>query len=251
MSSVSIGIAAFLAIFAGVLFGLVAARLLPSHHLSIETRNVVTISMAVVGTLSALVISLLISTASTSFSARTNAISNLAVDMVRLNRSLVHYGPGAEGIRESIRDYAQAKMSELSSGVDRDEIGLRTLEMLEKVSDRILELRPADDRQRHIQAQSLQLLDSISEARWLLIERDKSAVPGPFLVLLIFWLSILFASFGLFSPRNATAVTALFLCSVAVAGGIFMILELAAPSEGVIRPSLVPLRAAIGELGGS
>jgi ABC-type amino acid transport system permease subunit len=248
MTSITTGIAAFLAIFGGALLGLTGARLLPDHHLGSETRTAVSVSMAVVGTLSALVIGLLISTASTSFSARTHAIGNLAVDMVRLNRSLVRYGPEADAIRDSLRTYAQAKIGELGTGVGRDEMGMQTLAMLETISDRVVDLHPADDRQRHIQEQSLQLISSISDARWLLIENDKSAVPVPFLVLLIFWLAILFASFGLFAPRNATALAALFLCSVAVAGGIFMILELAAPTEGVIRPSLDPIRAAIGEL---
>ena len=250
MTSITVGIAAFVAIFGGVLFGIAAARLLPEPHLNTETRNAVTISMAVVGTLSALVIGLLISTASTSFSARTNAISNLAVDIVRLDRSLARYGPDADGIRHALHAYAKAKVDELAAGVGGDEMGMRTLAMLETISDQILDLRPADDRMRHIQEQSLEFLNNIATARWLLIENDKSAVPGPFLVLLIFWLSILFASFGLFAPRNATALAALLLCSLAVAGGIFMILELAAPTEGVIRPSLESIRAAIDQLGG-
>ncbi|MCX5580292.1 hypothetical protein [Kaistia terrae] len=249
MNSIAVSLVAFVAIFGGVLCGLTASRLLPEHHLGAETRNAVGVSMAVVGTMSALVIGLLISTASTSFSARTNAIGNLSVDIVRLNRSLVRYGPDASGIRDTIRTYAQAKVGELSAGVDRHEMGMQTLEMLERVSDQIFDLRPTTDRERQIQAQAVQLVNEIQDARWLLIERDTSAVPGPFLVLLIFWLSILFASFGLFAPRNVTAILALFLCSVAVAGGIFMILELALPSEGVVTPSLEPMRAAIAELG--
>lgn len=248
MTSIVVGIAAFVAIFGGVLVGLLASRLLPSHHLSLETRNAVSISMAVVGTLSALVIGLLISTASTSFSARTNAISNLSVDIVRLNRSLVRYGSEADPIRESVRTYAEAKTRELERGVDRAEMGMHTLEMLEQISDKVIDLHPADDRQRHIQTQLLQLVGDIQDARWLLVEHDKSAVPAPFLVLLIFWLSILYASFGLFAPRNMTAVLALFLCSLAVSGGIFMILELAAPSEGVVTPSLTPMQAAIRQI---
>lgn len=249
MSSIFAGLSALAAIFGGVLIGILAQRLLPKGHLSKETRDAVTISMAVVGTLSALVVGLLISTASTSFSARTNAISELAVDIIRLNRSLERYGPDSQPIRNTIRDYAQAKEGELASGVERGDMGLRTLAILETVSDQIFALQPADDRERHIQTQAVELINSISEARWLLVEKDKSAVPIPFLILLIFWLAILFASFGLFAPPNATAVAALFLCSVAVSGGIFMILELAAPSEGVIQPSLAPIRAAITELG--
>jgi len=55
------------------------------------------------GTLAALVISLMISTANTAFSARTNAITTLAIDIVKLNRVLVRYGPDAASIRDELR----------------------------------------------------------------------------------------------------------------------------------------------------
>ena len=35
----------------------------------------------------------------------------------------------------------------------------------------------------------------------------------PFLVILVFWLTVIFASFGLFSPRNAMVITVLFVYS--------------------------------------
>ncbi|WP_018182098.1 DUF4239 domain-containing protein [Kaistia granuli] len=248
MSSVWIGLATFVAIFGGVLLGMLAAHLLPEQHLGTETRNAVTVSMAVVGTLSALVIGLLISTANTTFLARTNAIGDLAVDVLRLDRSLVRYGPEAVPIRATIRDYAEAKVAELSTGALQDKLGLVTLQQLEAVGDQITNLHPADDRERTVQAQALRFVEAIANARWQLMEKDSSAVPVPFLILLIFWLAILFASFGLFAPPNATALATLFLCSLAVAGGIFMILELAAPGQGLIQPPLTPLLTAIAQL---
>ena len=50
-----IGLIAFVAIFGGALVGIFAARALPEHHLSDETRTAVSVSAAIVGTLSALV----------------------------------------------------------------------------------------------------------------------------------------------------------------------------------------------------
>ena len=40
------------------------------------------------------------------------------------------------------------------------------------------------------------------QARWLQIEQAQSALPMPFLVVLLFWLTMLFLSFGLFSRRE-------------------------------------------------
>jgi hypothetical protein len=248
MNSVAIGVSAFLAIFSGALIGLFGARWLPSTHLSSETRTAVSVSMAVVGTLSALVIGLLISTANTSFMARSSAIGDLAVDVLRLNRSLIRYGPEAEPIRATLKAYADAKVTELATWRPSDGLSLETLEVLDTVADQILNLHPADERQQRILAQAIRFVEAISDARWTLVEKDSSAVPGAFLVLLIFWLAILFASFGLFAPANATTLVALLLCSVAISGGVFMILELATPTEGLVQPSLAPLRAAIIEL---
>src|SRR4051812_49496114 len=67
MINIVIGLISFVAIFGGVVFGMVAARRLPGHHLSSETQSAVTVSVAVIGTLSALVLGLMISAANSSF----------------------------------------------------------------------------------------------------------------------------------------------------------------------------------------
>src|SRR5262249_14123661 len=53
-----------------------------------------------------------------------------------------------------------------------------------------------------------------------------SAVPAPFLVVLIFWLTIIFASFGLFAPLNVTVLATFLVCALSVSSAIFLILEL-------------------------
>lgn len=71
----------------------------------------------------------------------------------------------------------------------------------------------------------------------------------PFLVLLIFWVTIIFLSFGLFAPPNATVIATLFLCALSVSGAIFMIMELDRPFGGIIQISSAPLRGAIARIG--
>ena len=71
----------------------------------------------------------------------------------------------------------------------------------------------------------------------------------PFLVLLVFWVTIIFLSFGLFAPPNATVIVTLFLCALSVSGAIFMILELDRPFGGLIHISSVPMRNALAQLG--
>ena len=69
------------------------------------------------------------------------------------------------------------------------------------------------------------------------------------LVVLIFWLAIIFVSFGLFAPPNSTVLAVLFVCVLSVSGAIFLILELDRPFEGLIRIPSAPLRDALLHLG--
>jgi CDP-diglyceride synthetase len=70
MSSLGIGAVVLVILFASSVVAMMVGRLMPEHHLSNETRTTVSVTMAIVGTMSALVVSLLISNASSSYSAR-------------------------------------------------------------------------------------------------------------------------------------------------------------------------------------
>ncbi len=54
--------------------------------------------------------------------------------------------------------------------------------------------------------------------------------------------AVIFVSFGLFAPPNATVVTILFVCALSVSAAIFLILELDQPFRGFIQVSSAPLR---------
>jgi hypothetical protein len=51
------------------------------------------------------------------------------------------------------------------------------------------------------------------QSRWLLMEQEHSSLPIPFLVILIFWLTILNITCGLLAPRNLTVIAVLFVCA--------------------------------------
>jgi hypothetical protein len=86
------------------------------------------------------------------------------------------------------------------------------------------------------------------ETRWLVLGALEGSVPVLFVIVVVFWLTILFASFGLFAPRNATVITVLFLCAVSVAASMFLLLEMDRPFDGVIKVSSAPIRYALSEL---
>jgi hypothetical protein len=65
----------------------------------------------------------------------------------------------------------------------------------------------------------------------------------------VFWLTIIFASFSLFSRLNATLIAALFVFALSTSAAIFLVLELSQPFAGVMQISSAPLRNALAPLG--
>ena len=76
-----------------------------------------------------------------------------------------------------------------------------------------------------------------------------STIPPVFLSLLIFWLAIIFGSFGLFAPRNAIVFGTFFVCSLSMAAALALIVELDESFSGTIQISTDPLQHAITLLG--
>jgi hypothetical protein len=71
--------------------------------LSAESKDVVKLGIALIATMAALVLSLLLHSAKSSFDARNRELVQTAADIVLLDRLLAHYGPEAKPARESLR----------------------------------------------------------------------------------------------------------------------------------------------------
>jgi hypothetical protein len=89
----------------------------------------------------------------------------------------------------------------------------------------------------------------LGHKRSLLSEETAGSIPMPFLVVLVFWLALIFVSFGLFAPTNSTVIGVLLACALSVAGAIFLVLELDRPFQGLMQISSAPLRNALEHLG--
>lgn len=251
MNSLVVAVIVFACIFGGGIAGLLLKRRLPDQHLSTETRDVVRLAAGLIGTLAALVLGLLIASANSSFNARDQEIKQAGVDLILLDRTLRYYGPETTEIRAMLRQ-SVARAIELhwpkegghvSSKEDR-EGGL----LLERAIELIRNLKPGDDAHRSQQNRALQIGGDLARTHWLLIEQSGSSIPTVFLVFLVFWVTMIFASFGLFAPCNTTVIVALFVCSVSLAGSIFLILEMDTPLHGLVKISGAPIHNALSLL---
>jgi len=97
-------------------------------------------------------------------------------------------------------------------------------------------------------SRAIQETDSITQSRLLMFGDLGGSIKWPFLTVLIFWICMLFLSFGLFVRFNPTVTVALFVGAISVAGAIFLILELNDPYRGLMRISDEPLRNAMTQI---
>ena len=238
--------------FGGALLGMCLRRILPDSHMSSDSKDVVKMGTGLLATLSALVLGLLVASAKSSFDAQRTGFQQLSTNLILLDRQLQFYGPETKVIREHLRQAVLLLLesrwpanSSRGGGLDGPEITERGGALFAAIRD----LAPKTDAQRSIQSLALQISSDLARTRWQLNQGDESSIPTPFLVVLVFWLTVLFITFGLFSPGNATVISVHFICALSVAGALFLIVELDRPFNGLIQISSKPLRDALGQLG--
>jgi hypothetical protein len=247
-----VGVVAFVCAFGGTLIGMSIRRILPQHHLSDDSKDTVRIGMGLIATLCALVLGLLISSAKNSFDDVGSAIAQSSAKLILLDRSMAHYGPETQPIRQTLHSLAIAKLEMIWPEHKTGEDGVNDFEKsptVEIVADKLRELTPQNDSQWTFRSESLQLCKEIIQIRWLVIEETQISLPKTFLVVLLFWLAILFGSIGLFAPPNKTVLAVLIVCAVSVGGAIFLIEELNKPLTGLMKISSAPLINALENMG--
>jgi hypothetical protein len=252
MSSTSIALISAGCIFGGVLLGMFLRSRLPDHHLSNDSKDTVKLGAGLLATLSALVLGLLISSAKTSFDTVGSEVTQGAAKIVLLDRTLASYGSATGDAREVLRRAVTSGIAAIWPEDNAAGKGVTAIEWaggLEQVQAGLHALTPATDAQRQLLAQALQISNDLAQSRWLVIEQMQTALPMPFLVMLLFWLTMLHMSFGLFAPRNTTVVLVLLVCALSVSGAIFLILEMSHPLTGCIKVSSAPMLKALEHLG--
>ena len=250
MSPITISVIALACVFGGALLGIFLHTSLPQHHLAADSKDIVKLGMGLVGTMSALVLGLLVASAKGSYDAQSTELTHMSANIAVLDRVLAHYGPESKEARDLLRGAVARILDQMWSkdgtGASSEAPSFAGGEIL---YDKIQRLSPKSDMQHSLQTQALSIGMDIGKTRWLMFEQATTSVSMPLLVVLVLWLTVIFISFGLFAPFNATVVASLFVAALSVSGAIFLILEMYGPYSGLIQISSAPLRAALAQLG--
>jgi len=186
--------------------------------------------------LSTLLLGLLIASATSSFNAVANDLAGSAAKIAVADQMLKDYGPEAASARQKLcDDYAQ-RLKELSAKSPTDATPLGP------VASAVRNLSPATRDQTAIQASVDSLIHDVRLERRDIFEQSNTHTPKLLVIVVVFWLSTVFAAFALQSPRSAIAAITLLLGAVTVAAAIFVIAELDTPLHGLVTVSIEPLQ---------
>lgn len=252
MSPVVDAIVVLATVFGSGLLGLFLRSVLPDRHLQEDSLGMVRLCTGVIATLAALVLGLLVASAKANYDRISDEVTQAAAATVLLDRTLAQFGPQTKEARGLLRTAVASAVDTVFSNHGRGVADLDDPKRLlagEKLQAEIRQLAPENDVQRTLQAHAMELSNEVAKMRLLTVTQAEGSIPTGFLVVLVLWLAIMFAGFGLVTSKNPTVIVTLFLCALSLAGAVFMIEELNQPLQGLMRISGAPVRYALAHLG--
>jgi hypothetical protein len=260
MSEIGVACLLFALLPASSALGLFMQGRLAERHRGRETVDAIRLVISILVTLTALVLGLLTSSAKTAFDQFSGHLRGYAIDIIELDQRLREYGEAVEPTRMLLRTYVAAAIADTWPGeprpageypmhiksfhlgsIEGEELGA----LLAKIDDAIRTLEPADKFHQQLADLLKARIAHTLEQRWRLLETVDPTISWPMLAIMTSWLIIVFAVFGLSSPRNRVVYVTMLLCAFSVSSAVFMILELDTPLSGWIVVSSQPLRDAL------
>lgn len=238
-------------IFAAAMAGLLLHARLPHEHRSKDTQDVIRLGTGMLSVLASLVLGLLIATAKSSYDTTEQSVRGYATELVLLDETFRDYGPDAKIPRDQLRAYTAQTFADFWPTNGQAPAVLNSQAagaMLEHIREAIRALKPVDEGQRWLQDQALQISTVLLRQRWLMIEQTATSIQPVVLVVLVLWISFIFATFAVNAPRNATVVVAFLICALAFGGSIYLILEMDSPLAGLMKLSDWPMRNALAHM---
>lgn len=253
MTALQQSILIFSCIFSGIALGIGLRRWLPDHHLTSDAKEIARLGGGLIGTIAALVLGLLIAGAKSGYDVKSSQVNQLIASAILLDDLLAQYGPEAHAARQHFREAIESMAERIWDEGDPTHKGARPFEVsrpFESFQKELTKLAPANDAQRSLKERATQTLAELAKVRFLLFAESETdlSIPVPFLIILVFWLTIIFLSFSLFVDPNPLIIAGLLIFALSASGALFLVIELADPFTGMMQVSDEPLRQALSPL---
>jgi len=251
MGALAISLSVAALAFAAAVAGMHSHRVLPPEHLSKESRDAVMLGTGMLSVLASLVLGLLIATAKNSYDLKDTNMRSFAADIIVLDDILRDVGDETLPARRALRDYTNQLLHDVWPGTSASPYLIENktaLEFMERLRAEIHALKPTNPDQRSLVDEARAKSTSLLRERWLLIEQSGPSVRATVIGILVCWIVVIFASYGMNAPRNRTVYAAFLISSLAMGSAFFLILELDRPFEGLLRISSRPVANAAAHI---
>ncbi len=251
MSSQLVFLVTFVSIAIGGALGMLVRIRLPDANLIAESKEVVRLGASLMGTVAALVLGLMIASAKNSYDTQVANVRQLTANIILLDELLEQYGPETDEARAMIRRAAAITMQRVWRE-STDTNSKRTFSAsgaAEEFFQNVESLSPNNDLQRSIKLRILEVSTDLARTRLLLYVHFDNPIPVPLLVIVILWLTVIFASYTLFADANAVVALASLVYALAVSSALFLIVDMSQPFSGLMKISNEPLTQVLPRLG--
>ncbi|HUO54270.1 MAG TPA: hypothetical protein VMU18_06000 [Rhodoblastus sp.] len=255
-------LAVFAILCASAAFGFYVHPRLPERHRSANSIALVQLVVMLLVNFTAIVLGLLTTSVKAGFDSAYAARSDDAAQIVQLDRCLRDYGPETGLIQAQLRSYVAAVIASTwpdeprptgvtyldPSQLPRYGEAPRLSDILNDVGLEIRSLQPTSLTQKNVIAACDEQFRDALKARWKVIASERGAISPPFFWVLVFWLAVLFGSFGLTAPPNTTVSAVIALGALSISVAVFVILDLDRPYGGLFGIPSTAMREALADM---
>jgi hypothetical protein len=227
----------FVAIVAGMVLGMILRRQIPVVYLREDSKEVILRGAGFLTTLAAVLISLMIASAKTSYDTQDSHFRTLAAYLVETDQLLVQYGPEATEVRILMRQSVPAAVDRIWREKQQatQNSAFTAASLAEQLNGAIEALTPTSDAQRAIKQRLEAAGAEIARTRLLMYADGDKPILTPFLLILIFWLAVIFASYSLFVEPGRLMIAALLVSAMSVSSALFLVADLSQPFVGLMQ----------------
>jgi len=237
VTSTWIFLVSFFAILAGCAIGMTLRLRLPKAYLSAENREMIRLCSSLLATLVAVLISLTIASAKSSYETQDAHFRQLAAYLVEADQLLAQYGPEATGMRQLMREAVPAAVDRIwrEKATASQDTAFTARSLAEQLYTAVEALLPKNDIQRGLKARVEQAVTDLARTRLSMFADGDTPVLTPFMLILIFWLVVVFGSFGLFVEPGPVVFAALLVFALSISTALFLVADLSRPFIGLMQ----------------
>ncbi len=266
MNALTLAIIAFVAMAAAAWGGALLARRLPPEYLSGESIKSLRAAMALVATMTGLILGLMVNSARFQYSDAEKDVQMYATTLMRMDIELTNFGGPACAVRSDLKAFIEHLLAQtwpapalagtatavpdLARKLERlnpqgpaaagaeDRADMRPASaVLLDLTRKLEHLPPENDIRRTLVSLGHQLL----EYRWRISDFTSDRAPTAFIAAVICWLALIYGLLGVFAPRTPLVLCGFLAAIACLASAIYLVLEMDDPFSGQLRVPRAPI----------